>query len=354
MHPDRPRRAVSLPAALALAFVVVALVAATPVPFWGAKEPEPVGTDPAKLKPGQFLWDAAAAPDGPLVIVVSLPLQIAKVYRNGVRIGAAGVSTGKPGHVTPTGIFTILNKDKDHRSKKYNDAPMPYSERLTWDGVALHAGGLPGYPESHGCVHLPSRFAELLFGVTSVGITVVIANDATAPVDVVHPGFLAPVDARGSPDAQPRLSAGEAWRWQPEKAPTGPITVVVSSADRRILVMRNGLEIGRAAITVASPEKPIGTEAFMLKSEPGSPANADTPEGMRWMGIALPGARVGEGVAMNLENASRVDVPAPFATELLKVLTPGATLYVTDSPVLAQTTGPSLNVINSDPPTAKS
>ena len=354
MFPDGSGRPVSLLAALALAFVIAASAAAAPVPFWGAKEPEPVGTDPASLKPGQFLWDAGAAPDGPLVIVVSLPLQVAKVYRNGIRIGAAGVSTGKPGHETPTGIFTILNKDKDHRSKTYNNAPMPYSERLTWDGVALHAGGLPGYPESHGCVHLPSRFAELLFGVTSVGITVVIANDATEPFDVVHPGFLAPVTATGAADAQPRLPAGDAWRWQPEKSPAGPITVVVSGADRRILVMRNGLEIGRAAITVVSPEKPIGTEAFILKSEPGSPANPDTPGGMRWMGIALPGARVGEGVAMNLENASRVDVPAPFAAEVLKVLAPGATLYVTDSPVLAQTTGPSLNVINSDPPAAKS
>ena len=220
------------------------------------------------------------------MIVVSLPQQIAKVYRNGVRIGAAGVSTGKPGHETPTGIFTILNKDKDHRSKTYNNAPMPYSERLTWDGVALHAGGLPGYPESHGCVHLPSRFAELLFGVTSVGITVVIANDATAPVDVVHPGFMAPVDAKGAEDEQPRLPSGDTWRWQPEKSATGPITVVVSGADRQILVMRNGVEIGRAAITIASPEKPIGTEAFILKSEPGS---AGEPRHSR--GNALDGDR---------------------------------------------------------------
>ncbi len=274
----RFRRSVRRGAALALALLAAAprIAAAAPVPFWGAREPEPVGTDPEKLKPGQFLWDAGAAPDGPLVIVVSIPQQIAKVYRNGVRIGAAGVSTGKPGHETPTGIFTILAKDKDHYSKTYNNAPMPYAERLTWDGVALHAGGLPGYPESHGCVHLPSRFAELLFGVTSLGITVVIANAATAPVDVVHPGFMAPVDAKGAEDVEPRLPAGDTFRWQPEKSATGPITVVVSGADRRILVMRNGVEIGRAAITIVSPEKPIGTEAFILKSEPGSPANPDT------------------------------------------------------------------------------
>ena len=89
-------------------------LSAAPVPFWGAKESSPVGTDPEKLKPGQFIWNAPAAPEGPIVIVASLPEQIARVYRNGVEIGVAKVSTGKPGHITPTGIFTILNKDKDH------------------------------------------------------------------------------------------------------------------------------------------------------------------------------------------------------------------------------------------------
>ncbi len=339
-----------LAALAAIALEAALSGASVPVPFWGAKESEPVGTDPARLKPGQFIWDAGAAPQGPIVIVVSLPDQIATVYRNGVQIGVARVSTGKPGHVTPTGIFTILNKDKDHRSKKYNDAPMPYSERLTWDGIALHAGGLPGYPESHGCVHLPSRFAELLFGVTSVGITVVIANDASAPADVVHPSFLSPVSARGTEDRSPRLPAGDTWRWQPEKSATGPVTVVVSGADRRILVMRNGVEIGRAAVTIESPEKGLGTEAFILKSDAGAAANPETPGGTRWTGIALPGARVAGGVAMDPGNAARVAVPPPFAAEVLKILTPGATLYVTDAPVLESTTGPALNVLNSDPP----
>jgi hypothetical protein len=336
-------------AALALS----AIVFAVPVPFWGAKESSPVGTDPAKLKPGEFIWDAAAAPEGPLVIVVSLPDQIAKVYRNGVRIGVAKVSTGKPGHTTPTGIFTILNKDKDHRSKTYDNAPMPYSERLTWDGIALHAGGVPGYPESHGCVHLPTRFAEMLFGITSVGITVVIANDASAPAQVAHPGFLAPVGAKGAPQSLPRLPEGDTWRWQPEGSTEGPVTIVVSAADRRVLVLRNGVEIGRAAITIESPEKPLGTEAFILASAPGAPANPDSPGGTRWTGIALPGAGVGAGAPMDLKDAARVGVPPPFAAEVLKSLTPGATLYVTDAPVLEETTGPRLNVLNSDPPAAK-
>ena len=343
----RAAAAFALTAAIAIAF-------ADPVPFWGAKESSPVGTTPAKLKPGEFIWDAAAAPDGPLVIVVSLPEQIARVYRNGIQVGVAKVSTGKPGHLTPTGIFTILNKDKDHRSKTYDNAPMPYSERLTWDGIALHAGGVPGYPESHGCVHLPTRFAELLFGITNVGMTVVIANDASAPADVAHPTFLSPVGAKGTPETAPRLPEGATWRWQPELSTEGPVTLVVSAADRRVLVLRNGVEIGRAAIAIASPEKPLGTEAYVLKADPASAGNPVNPGGTQWTGIALPGSGVGAGAPMDLKDASRVAVPPAFAAEVLKSLTPGATLYVTDAPVLESTTGPKLNVLNSDPPAAKS
>ncbi|MBK8750386.1 MAG: L,D-transpeptidase family protein [Candidatus Competibacteraceae bacterium] len=111
--------------------------------------------DAATLKPGEFTWHPERAPSGPVVIIVSVPEQRAYVYRNGVRIGASTVSTGKPGHETPTRVFSILEKDQKHVSSTYQGAAMPYMERLTWDGIALHAGKLPGYPASHGCVRLP-------------------------------------------------------------------------------------------------------------------------------------------------------------------------------------------------------
>lgn len=87
---------------------------ASGVPFWGAKAPQPAGTDPATLKPGEFLWKGDAVPSGPIVVVVSLTEQRAYVYRNGIRIGVSTASSGKPGHETPTGVFTILQKDADH------------------------------------------------------------------------------------------------------------------------------------------------------------------------------------------------------------------------------------------------
>lgn len=110
--------------ALALAFVVAWATAAQAVPFWGAKASQPEDTDPAKLKPGEFIWAGDAVASGPVVVVVSLPEQRAYVYRNGVRVGVSTASTGKPGHRTPAGIFTVLQKDKDHHSTTYNDAAM--------------------------------------------------------------------------------------------------------------------------------------------------------------------------------------------------------------------------------------
>ena len=202
------------------ALPMVAALDCAAAPFWGAKHSAPADTPIEALQPGEFIWEGELEPHGPVVVVVSLPEQMAYVYRNGVRIGVATASTGKQGHGTPTGVFTILNKDKDHHSKTYGNAPMPYSERLTVDGVALHAGGLPGYPSSHGCVHLPSEFARLLFGITHKGTTVVIASQSTTPRSVVHPAVLAPVDATtGAAEPDHTLGLFEDFRWEPEASP---------------------------------------------------------------------------------------------------------------------------------------
>ena len=169
---------------LVLAFLAVTLntaARADSVPFWGAKTSVPIDTPLDKLKKGEFLWIGDAVTSGPIVMVVSVTEQRAYVYRNGILIGATTVSTGRPGHVTPTGVFTVLQKQKEHRSTIYDGAPMPYMERLTWGGVALHAGGLPGYPESHGCIHLPSQFARLLFDISPNGMTVVIGAEHPSP-----------------------------------------------------------------------------------------------------------------------------------------------------------------------------
>ena len=132
----------------------------------------------ARLRPGQFAWHPERSATGPVEIVVSIAAQKAYVYRGGKLIAATTVSTGRAGHRTPTGSFRILEKQRTHFSRKYDNAPMPNMQRLTMDGIALHAGNLPGYAASHGCVRLPMEFSRLLFGVTSVGNRVHIVAGA--------------------------------------------------------------------------------------------------------------------------------------------------------------------------------
>ena len=105
-----------------------------------------VSPETVTLKPGEYVWEPERAPEGPLLIVASITEQVAYVYRNGIRIARSSCSTGRPGHRTPTGVFTILEKEVHHTSSIYKGAEMPYMERVTWGGIALHAGDLPGYP----------------------------------------------------------------------------------------------------------------------------------------------------------------------------------------------------------------
>lgn len=165
--------------ALALALIVLACPAA---PAHAQEQVSAAGTEPAdNLRPGQYRWHPDAAPaDGPVAIVVSLPLQRAYVFRGGVLIGVSTVSSGQPGYDTPVGAFTILEKAVEHRSNLYEDAPMPWMQRLTWDGVALHAGHVAPEPASHGCIRLPAAFARRLYAVTELGASVVVTDQAPA------------------------------------------------------------------------------------------------------------------------------------------------------------------------------
>src|SRR5262245_52260084 len=174
-----------------------AVAFAAKIPVWGARESRPADTPIADLKKGEFIFLGDGQRKGPLLMIVSLDEQRAFVYRNGVLTGVTTVSTGKKGHETPTGVFTILQKNKDHHSNIYDNAPMPYMQRLTWGGIALHAGGLPGYPASHGCIRLPSEFARGLFEVTSTGMTVVVASSTSELSNAAYPRFLAPVTPTG-------------------------------------------------------------------------------------------------------------------------------------------------------------
>lgn len=274
------------------------------------------------LKPGQWVWAPGIAPQGPLLIYVDLSRQLATVYRNGVRIAISTISSGKEGYATPTGVFTILQKDATHHSNKYHDAPMPFQERLTWDGVALHAGGLPGFPESHGCVHLPYSFAQALFGVTSLGATVVISGDAASHIRTTDSSLLSTLDDKGQSLTGHPLD-GEDFYWAPEKSPIGPMTIIISKLEQRIVVLRNGVEIGRSVARINDND--AGSHVVNL--------SIDSKGQHHWIYVGLPGHNDEAGREVDEATLNRVVMPRAFYEDVHKALQPGATILITQSSV---------------------
>jgi L,D-transpeptidase catalytic domain len=139
---------------------------------------------------------------GPIMAIVSLPSQRITIYDADGWIMRAPVSSGQAGRETPAGIFSIIQKDAEHHSNLYDDAYMPHMQRLTWSGVALHGGPLPGHPASHGCIRLPYDFAAKLFGLTKLGMRVIVAPSDAVPVSIAHPALFEP-----RPDAQHAVAA---------------------------------------------------------------------------------------------------------------------------------------------------
>lgn len=281
-----------------------------------------------KLKPGEYLWAPQLAPAGPMLLVVNRQTQRLVVYRNGLPIGISTVSTGKPGHRTPTGIFTILQKQVEHYSSLYDSAPMPFMERLTWDGVALHGGTLPGYAASHGCIRLPKAFAERLYGETRLGMTVVVTDKSELPRVAPGPQLL------GHGEAPPPVGAVV---WDPAKSPSGPVSIVVSGADAEVQVLRNGVLIGSAPATFATPiTRPA---AYSLQAIDG--------ENRRWMRLPLPGQDINAPTPE--EARQHVTVDPAFERLVLAAIAPGATVLLTPDSMTALATSTPQPVIEAAP-----
>lgn len=273
------------------------------------------------LKPGEFTWHPERSPSGPVAIIISIPDQLAHVYRGGVRIGVSTCSTGKPGHETPTGVFTILQKDKDHKSSTYNNAPMPNMNRLTWDGIALHAGKLPGYPASHGCVRLPMEFSEKLFGVTHVGTPVILAGSHADPVEIIHPGLtLSSVAAADIDTALAKLKGKKLPVTEPA------VTVLISSASAEANLLENGRVVAKTTVQT-EPKTKLGEHVFSLIDA------HDGSNGLRWHGI---GYTDDHGVPVEVPQGSilrNVSADANFMAAVHDRLHPGMLLVTTDLPL---------------------
>jgi len=293
----------------------------------GMTKGTPVAPFTPELKPGDYVWRPEMSPAGPVVIVVSLSEQLLYVYRNGIRIGRTSVSSGKPGHKTPTGVFTVLQKNVKHTSTIYRGASMPYMERLTWGGVAIHAGNLPGYPAAHGCVRLPLDFAKQLYTVTQDGTTVIVTNQKSEPDTTPALGLLFA--------ATPGEAAAKGGVvWNPAKAPTGPVSIILSATNGAAFVYRDGVEIGRAPVA--------GLRGF-TGSYVYSALNKVDADGRRnWLSMASVGGRPPDLKAV----VKQAEVDPQFVAKVRALITPGTTLILTDAPVSVSTrSGSGFNIL---------
>ena len=315
----------------------------------------------------KYEWHPENSTSGPVLIVVDLDAQEALVYRNGVEIAKTPVSTGRAGHRTPTGIFQILNKDADHHSSTYNNASMPFSERLTWSGIALHAGGLPGYPSSHGCIHLPYSFAKKLFTVTHKGTTVVITEKGHVP----HQGTEPAAALLGLEDEA--IAAGtlkdldKSVSWNPKLSLEGSVTIFLSGKHEKVEVFRGGVLIGSAPLKLRDPSVKLPTAVMLLledkvetktdkkadaKSEPADPATTSpAPPTTHWATLSTSG----KGDASKLADVLKANLvlSSGFGERVHELAGPGTLIVTTPEEMTVETrTDGDFHIVNAGKPGA--
>ena len=326
---------------------------------------------PSMPRPREVAVAQRSAED-PLQIVVSIGSQRLFVYDRLGLVESSTISTGVGGYPTPTGVFTVLDKEWQHYSNIYGAAPMPFMQRLTMSGVALHSGMVTGRPASHGCIRLPHAFAVRLYRQTKLGARVVIATNDATPAEIAHarlfvhkPPPAAPADAqdrdpdaplaiaiagaaaldKGSVDA--RLGKITAERWQMLEAM--PISVFVSAKEGKVFVRHGFRPLFDAPIDIAAPERRLGTHVFTALEYKDA-----TRTEMRWqvLSLAPESARAerafsriataerGSSAALSrlaqdppataAEALERIAMPQEAVDRIAELLSPGASLIISD------------------------
>jgi len=318
---------------------------------------------------------------GPLLIIISIADQRISLYDNGALVARSSVSTGVRAHPTPLGVFSVISKNKWHRSNIYSGAPMPYMQRITWSGIALHAGDLPGYPASHGCIRLTHDFAVRLWHLTKRGTRVVIAHDDIRPAEISNAKLFVPKPkvalASPPPDAAtlPNSVAADATpapliaNAKQEDAKDGTkvpapvlaaatpqkgasITVFVSRKLSKLFVRQGFVPVFDAPVTIQDPAEPMGTHVFTAMELQNDGA------AMRWTVVSVPEGsshsqrtpekshkgRAKETIKTVLPtpgnaNAAfnRIEIPQDAAERIAELLTPGSSLIISDYGISGET-----------------
>ena len=300
---------------------------------------------------------------GPLQIIISIADQRVSLFDNGALIARSSVSTGTQAHPTPLGVFSVISKQRWHRSNIYSAAPMPYMQRITWSGIALHAGVVPGHPASHGCIRLKNDFAIRLWHLTKRGTRVIIAHDDVQPVEITNPHLFKPKAVSGSPEFQAATVAGkstlvskaetpEATSLQvPSSAPAGgalkkmvPISVFVSRKLSKLFVRQGFSPLFDVPVKIENPEEPLGTHVFTAMEFQSEGA------AIRWTVVSIPdefprieGATKGREAPLKQTALSvpspdqanavlnRIEIPQDTVERISKLLTPASSLIISDN-----------------------
>jgi L,D-transpeptidase catalytic domain len=351
-------------------------------PWWGNHAPVRHKHHPRHTKPR--LTKKAPAQDGAkgvLQIIVSIGDQRISVYDDGALIARSSVSTGVPDHPTPSGVFSVLSRQRWHRSNLYSAAPMPYMQRLTWSGIALHAGVLPGYPASHGCIRLKNDFAIRLWHLTKRGTRVIIAPDDVRPVEIANPHLLPSKSKAASAPLEPAVvfadnaridtaavhllstSGDDAQQVTNDQVPGSapatiaarkivPISIFVSRKSSKLFVRQGFKRLFEAPVTIRDPEEALGTHLFTVMGSRGA--------ALRWTVVSIPegsprapqrSTRRHKSPAKQMmettppdsspDNANailgRIEMPPDAVERIAELLTPGSSLIVSDYGISKET-----------------
>jgi L,D-transpeptidase-like protein len=321
--------------------------------------------------------DQPVAPaKGPLQIIISIPDQRVSLYENDALIARSSVSTGTQHHPTPVGVFSVIAKQRWHRSNIYSGAPMPYMQRITWSGIALHAGVVPGHPASHGCIRLTNDFAVQLWHLTRRGTRVIIASDDVKPVQISNPHLFEPKAPSASAVSQLATDTGDSGRTaevvrslpasgaetqeaasirisSPASASAVsqkivPISVFVSRRLGKLFVRQGFSPLFETPVRIQNPEEPIGTHVFTAME------SADGPAEIRWTVVSMPSepprmirrsakkreTTANQQAGMSLPTPSpdmasaaleRIEIPQDAIERISELLTPASSLIVSDN-----------------------
>jgi lipoprotein-anchoring transpeptidase ErfK/SrfK len=302
--------------------------------------------------------EVAARPKGPLQIVISLDKQQLTLYSGSEPIAHSRVSTGVAGRSTPTGVFSVIQKDRFHRSNLYDDAPMYFMQRITWSGVAMHQGIVPNYPASHGCVRLPEAFAKHLWGITGLGVRVIIAHNEPVPVEIAHPRLFAPKppSAAIASSIESLQAAQQAWKIaqlgerepiagatatdvitpsnpafeapKPVARPlkSGPVSVFISRKEGKLFVRKGFEPVFDVPVEIERADQPLGTHVFTAV------ARKDDDTSMRWTVMSMASSQKAAPVSHPNATAAldRITIPQAALDRISELAGPGTSLIISD------------------------